>query len=277
MICFLFALTVCTWARPAVVMLGGCTARRETPAQVYKEKVYNEMVLTRNSSLASALATRKFERAPKSYYLIEPQYSCDVDLRVGDVIGDGAKYVCNPHHIQEQPSCIYYGFGVNGNVMFEQALQKVVSCEMHAFDPTPSVVAGAQPGHLAEMGVEFHPWGLSGADEKIKIAGAEVQAYTLETIRSKLQHNARPIDILKIDIEGSEWATLQTALRHCNQHHPIAHQILVELHSATQAQVTRLYDDLTRCGYRPFHKDANHYSTNYMEYAFVHWHFLKCM
>lgn len=274
MICFLLAVAVA--GKTVTFAPRACAARRETPAQVYKEKAYHEAVAARNASLASVLAGRKFETTPKSWYLIEPEYSCDVDLRVGAVVGDGARFVCNPHHIQQQDQCLYYGFGIN-NIVFEQALRTIVDCEMHTFDARPTLVTGATPGRLAAMGIDFHNWSLSGVDEKVKIGSTVVHAFTLDTIRTKLGHAGRTIDILKIDIEGSEWASLATMLRGCNPQHPVAHQILVELHAGTQQRVTTLYDDLARCGYRTFHKDPNLYASTCMEYAFVHWHFLKCM
>lgn len=264
-------------ARPVAVAMSHCTARRESPAHVYKERVYHELVAARNASLARALKTRQFERAPKSYFFIEPEYSCDIDLRVGNVIGDGAQFVCNPHHIQEQAQCLYYGFGVDNNIAFEKALPSVVQCDMHTFDPTPRLISGPVPARLEALGIHFHGWALSSVDGKIKVAGAEVQAYTLDTIRTKLQHTARAIDILKIDTEGGEWSILSAVLRTCDPQHPVAHQILVELHAATQEGIIALYDNLTRCGYRTFHKDPNLYTTTCMEYAFVHWRFLKCM
>lgn len=260
----------------AASMFSGCIPRRETPAHVFKEKAFLSAVATRNATVGQALASRKFAFTPKSYYFLEPDYSCDVDLRVGDVVGDGAKFLCNPHFLREQSACLYYGFGVDGNILFEQALRNVVDCEMHTFDPTPAVVRGEQPRRLEELGVSFHPWGLSGSDGTINIKGAAVSAFTFNTIRKKLAHSDRVVDVLKIDIEGFEWACFDDMFRDCNNSHPLAHQILVELHDATQERVEALYQKLLRCGYRTFHKDPNLFTPHCMEYAFVHWRFLKC-
>ena len=59
------------------------------------------------------------------------------------MIGDGAKYLCNLHHIKAQSSCVYYGFGVDGEVSFDEALVELLpGCEKHAFDPTEGVQRG---------------------------------------------------------------------------------------------------------------------------------------
>lgn len=263
----------------AIQMTIGCVPRKETSAHIFKEKAFHAAVAYRNASIAMALSSGKFAVAPKSYYLLEPNYSCDVDLRVGDVIGDGAKFVCNPHHLQKGLSrgrCLYYGFGVNGNSLFEVALKRLLDCDMYTFDPTPSVVSGLMPGRLSSIGVNFLPWGLGESDSPITIKGARVDAFSLGTIRSKLVHTDRVIDILKVDVEGSEWASFDTMFRECDTSRPVAHQILVELHSATQEKIEALHNSLHRCGFRIFHKDPNLYTPRCMEYAFVHWQFLKC-
>jgi hypothetical protein len=76
-----------------------CVVRRETASQVFKESAYHNTIAARAAARSTSVASGQFNQWPLSYYLIEPEYSCDVDLRVGEVVGDGAKYICNPRHI----------------------------------------------------------------------------------------------------------------------------------------------------------------------------------
>jgi hypothetical protein len=255
---------------------GICVPRPKTLQSVYKEEAFRKTVSDRMKDRAVALKSPEFATTPLSYYLVEPEYSCDVDLRVGEVVGDGAKYVCNPHHISHQSTCLYYGFGVNGNIHFDQSIQNLLNCEMHLFDPTPSVVLGENPKILQSLGMNFHAWGISGANEKIVLENQNVDAYTFMKIKDMLGHTNKPIDIVKIDVEGSEWQAFKNLLSDCDPSLPYAHQFLVELHRATSTTILEFYDNLARCGYRTFHKDSNLYCFWCMEYSFVHSNFIKC-
>lgn len=252
-----------------------CYPRRETVSEIYKEREYVRDSKERQRLLRE-IDVKSFSKHPAVYYLMEPIYSCDVDSRVGNIVGDGAKYVCNFHNLKHQDRCIYYGFGVDGEVVFEESLVNLVECEMHAFDPTPSVVSGKQPAFLNDLGVQFHAWGVSKDDEDIVLENQKVPAFTLSSIRRKLNHTNNVIDIVKIDTEGAEWGVFENLLQDCNRDEPYAHQFLVELHHATPSLLINLYQEMERCGYRVFHKDANHFCDFCMEYAFVHWKFLKC-
>jgi hypothetical protein len=253
-----------------------CVVRRETASHVFKESAYHKTIAARAAVRSASLASGQFNQWPLSYYLIEPEYSCDVDLRVGEVVGDGAKYICNPHHILQQPNCLYYGFGVNGNIEFDITFQNLFRCEMHTFDPTPSVVRGVQPANLKSRGIAFHNFGVAGSDGTITLEGSNVPVMSFQTIKERLNHTDKVIDVVKIDVEGSEWEAFRDLFAHCDTNEPYAHQFQVELHSATAALLTEFHDSMTRCGYRSFHKDANLYCPSCMEYAYAHWRFIKC-
>jgi hypothetical protein len=129
---------------------------------------------------------------------------------------------------------------------------------------------------LQAKGIHFHGWGISGANSQIHLEGDSVEAHTFLTIKSMLGHSNQTVDIVKIDVEGSEWAAFRSLLSKCDPAAPYANQFLVEVHDATAEELIAFHDDLTRCGFRAFHKDVNLYCPACMEYAFVHWKFLKC-
>lgn len=90
-------------------------------------------------------------------------------------------------------------------------------CEVHSFDP--SVRFEAKHRQHAKRGVHFHPWGLqtelTGACGNDQSAGnrrwggaygaLSDKLYSLSTILSRLGHEKRRVDLLKIDCEGCEF------------------------------------------------------------------------
>ena len=48
-------------------------------------------------------------------------------------LGDGGKWVCDPHRITEQKDCLVYSVGSNNDFSFEMAVLKDIGphCEIH--------------------------------------------------------------------------------------------------------------------------------------------------
>lgn len=108
---------------------------------------------------------------------MDPLYSCEDTLRVGDVIGDGAKFVCNVHHLMHQRECLYYGFGVADSIYFETSLRALLpSCRMFVFDPSDKVPLGMSE-RLEAIDVTMYKWGLW--HENVRARSAERRAVSL--------------------------------------------------------------------------------------------------
>ena len=62
----------------------------------------------------------------------EPEFVCLHERRVGK-LGDGGKWICDPHRIREQEECLVYSVGSNGDFSFEEAVLESVGshCEIH--------------------------------------------------------------------------------------------------------------------------------------------------
>jgi hypothetical protein len=194
------------------------------------EHIYEINVAAREKLLLDIRA-EEFERKwPHFWYLVEPNYSCEDTLRVGDVIGDGAKYVCNIHHLRQQGGrCVYYGVGVDGEIFFDEALVHYIpDCDFYAFDPTEGSRIGSMPRRMRDLNITFYTsYGLTAHDGPLQIGNLEpLQGRSLDTIRRQLGHTKRPIDILKIDIEGSEWEVLESLMEDCDIDNPAAYQSL---------------------------------------------------
>jgi FkbM family methyltransferase len=125
-------------------------------------------------------------------------------------------------------SSIVYSFGVGEDITFDEALIRKYDCYIYAFDPTPKVARWLKSRALNPKFL-FYPWALtatsgdvtlyepknldhvSASIHKSEISGAntfQARGYCLETIMSNLQH--RRIDLLKIDIEGEEYAVIHS-------------------------------------------------------------------
>lgn len=269
-------LALLSWAQ-------ACRQRHSTRLTEFKEARYERARTLRAQNIEKMRGSQQWTefttKSPHIWYFTEPLYSCEHTERFGDIVGDGAKLVCNPHHIKMQPRCLYYGFGVDGEVYFDEAWTAWLdghACDMHAFDPVDGVTQGSMPKHLRNMNISFHPWGLNDADGEFDIGWSRHEGYTLDTIKRRLGHVGRTIDILKMDIEGSEWQVFNSILAQCDRNRPVAHQILVELHSPHFSKLLALVDQMDACGYRIFATTLNYYCMHCVEVSWVHENFIKC-
>ena len=113
-----------------------------------------------------------------------------------------------------------YSLGSNNDSRIEIAVHELLpQCEIHTFDHTidsnPSMAN--KPPY-----VHFHQWGLASTDEE---SGQQTNMFTIKQLAAKLEHSDRMIEILKVDIEAAEVASVDSWADG-----PIAQQILIETH-----------------------------------------------
>ena len=91
----------------------------------------------------------------------EPSFTCQHEVRIGGM-GDGPKWVCDPHRIDKN-NCLVYSVGSSNQFQFEEHVYSEISenCEIHTFDPT----IGEHPSNKPDY-VNFHPWGVAGKTGK---------------------------------------------------------------------------------------------------------------
>ena len=224
---------------------------------------------------------------PMSWYQenYEPEFSCLHERRIGKM-GDGGKWVCDPHRLVNK-SCLIYSVGSRGDFSFEtHALGRLGShCEIHTFDINNHT---RQADKVNSSRLHFHHWGIGKTNEaKFK---------TLNETVHELGHANRTIDIFKIDCDGCEFETFETWI---TDQPAMLHQILVEVHAKkptptrygqkvsykvhmdkhlTREDVevtTSFFKRMHEYGYAIFHKEPNiQYWCDWpaVEYAFIKLH-----
>jgi FkbM family methyltransferase len=129
-----------------------------------------------------------------------------------------------------KPEWICYCGGVGEDVTFDLALIDRFGCEVYAFDPTPRAISHAARSAANNPRFHFYPYGLWSADTELKFyasrnpqlvnhSAVNLQGTSsyfvapckrISTIIKELGHDR--IDLLKIDIEGSEYEVLDSLI-----------------------------------------------------------------
>jgi FkbM family methyltransferase len=175
-----------------------------------------------------------------------------------------------------------YSFGVGKEISFELSLIRRYGLRLYAFDPTPAVSDWLRARELPPQ-FQYLPTGLADYDGEAAFSpntrprevshtlltrpetaarAVRLPVRRLATLAAALGH-AR-IDLLKLDVEGAEYAALQDLLA---AGPPVA-QILVEFHhrfpGVGRRATVGAIRMLNRHGYRIFHISASG-----REYGFV--------
>ena len=145
------------------------------------------------------------------YDIFSLTYQCPLPVkRYPEGTADGGKWTCNLENMA--PGSLVYSIGSEGDYAFETEMQNF-GFEVHTFDCTGDY------GSNAPQGVRFHKWCADGHDH--------APFYKLKTLMDRLGHHR--IDLLKMDIEGSEFATLPMLAELPAHRRP--KQIAVEIHA----------------------------------------------
>ena len=146
-------------------------------------------------------------------------------------------WTVNPDKLDS--NSVVYSFGVGNNIGWELALIERFSLCVDAFDPTSKSVEWARLTDFPD-GFRFHPVALAATDgiqrfqaprkdrsfnfKPDPLGGHLFPGKRLSTIASELGH--KRLDVLKIDIEGGEYALLDDVLSGA----PQVDQLLIEFH-----------------------------------------------
>jgi FkbM family methyltransferase len=139
------------------------------------------------------------------------------------------------------PQSIVYSAGVGSDITFEHDLVRQFGCQVILIDPSPTGVQTMSRPENQIPNFHFFPVALAGTCGKLKMAAPkpgedawrpsndqtaamEVSCENLETLMNRNRHTQ--IDLLKLDIEGSEYEVIEDLLKSRTR----VHQICVEYH-----------------------------------------------
>jgi FkbM family methyltransferase len=171
---------------------------------------------------------------------------------------------------------VVYSGGVGDDVSFEHDLVKQFGCSVVLLDPSP---IGQKTMTLSENQIQefrFLPVALAGHKGKLKLgepepgdkswyarkedtAGMDVSCTDLKSLMEENRHDH--IDLLKLDIEGSEYDVIKGILTH---RVPV-HQICVEYHHGilpgiSRGRTIRSILSLIRRGYKLVDQFGNNHT-----------------
>jgi hypothetical protein len=194
----------------------------------------------------------------------EPTLHCEFEQRIGRT-GDGGKWVCDIHRFkQNNTNILVYSFGSNGEFSFERAIKEELStAEIHTFDmglyKCPKNICTFHRGQLGD--------------------GKSDNSKSLQMILNELGHEERQIDLLKVDIEGSEFMLFEELFDSSTKKPtdiPYIRQILFEIHlpgsdeEEPSRRTHKLFELFRSNNYAIFHKEVNLYvPANVCEYALL--------
>jgi hypothetical protein len=194
----------------------------------------------------------------------EPTFSCRFEQRLG-INGDGGKWICDPYRLKQAESCLIYSLGSNGEFSFENETNRYLpNCDIHTFDMKNFNCSDICTFHQVKIGD-----GLNGTK-------------TLRMIMSDLNHTGRYLEILKIDVEGSEYEFFDDLFNKTDQLSDNIRQILVEIHLSKIIRkinndtvydfykIHRLFQLFHDQHFVIFHKEVNLYNPhNAFEFSLV--------
>jgi len=166
---------------------------------------------------------------------------------------------------------IIYSFGVGEDISFDEAIINEFNCKVFAFDPTPKSIKWVE-NRKNPIEFNFHPYGIdeqSGVVEFLLpknndyVSGSVINQINVDKekkIKVNMKcladivkdMNHKHIDILKIDIEGSEYKILDSILLA-----PVKiDQILIEIHERFfpdgKEKTKALLNTMNNHGYKVF-------------------------
>lgn len=168
------------------------------------------------------------------------------------------------------PSSRVYSFGVGHDISFDLAVMARYNCMVDAFDPTPRCIEWLAQQELPG-GLRFHPVGLSDQTQTLRFSAPPEEAFVSYTVADRADASEvvelpvraldeimkdlgdTEIDLLKMDIEGSEYAVIADMLE--KRIRPM--QICVEFHHRKfgylESQTREAIAGLRAAGYRVFY------------------------
>ena len=203
--------------------------------------------------------------SPFDYW--EAEYSCASESRVpANVVGDGAKWLCGAA-LHPAP-CQVVSLGSNFDDAFERGMHKLANCKSYIVDPTLRVLQSS-PNELLHFQRQLKSYGASlntsvgvgRAGEKLRFRGLKAPLVSLETLlRDRfLGAPSAHVSVLKADIEGAEYDSLDDLWNLCASGWLTVDQVNIEVHLAQRPmrEMHAVFAGARKCGLVLHHKEVN--------------------
>jgi FkbM family methyltransferase len=212
--------------------------------------------------------TRRFKRLGRACVgrdiLVKRDLQCSCEV-LGNV---NAQFAIRSDKLREQATI--YSFGIGTDISFDLELIRKFGVQVHAFDPTPRSLAWLKTQNVP-AGFHAHQYGVAACDGMLRFAPPKSPAHVshtivqragsegsiwapvrrVATIMKDLGHDS--LDILKMDVEGAEYAVLHDVLENSI---PVR-QLCVEFHHRWReigvSRTREAISTLRAHGYRIFH------------------------
>lgn len=182
-----------------------------------------------------------------------------VDYHCQDIKKVGNWWICLDENYVIKKPCLVYSFGIANDFSFDDDMAEH-GCEVHSFDPSMKKNDYTRPSS-----VRFHAFGLSSYTDDKFLPRKDIYVHdnetwtimTLSLIKTALGHKERDIDVLKIDVEGHEWAVIQNLFEDKLFSH--VKQFMLEYHlfpdwppKSDYSKLLRTYKKLHDIGFHKF-------------------------
>lgn len=167
-------------------------------------------------------------------YVSQVHVDCKIHARIGNKT-DGGWDICLTPPFQLVQPCLVYSFGIGDDWSFDDHIAAKYGCVVRAFDPSINKV-----DHVRHDLIWFYAVGIGNENTHDPQNGWPLKKFS--TLVSKCEDENKTIDILKIDVEGSEWGALAKMLeeRMLNR----VKQLAIEIHTPELYKVKSSIDDI---------------------------------
>ncbi|GFR69564.1 methyltransferase-like protein 24 [Elysia marginata] len=233
------------------------TYSKKTPFEDNHRKDQRQLSFLRRNSISHKLANIDIDQQMNDTqvaltlhsYLDNQDTVCRRKIRMGDM-DDGGWEICDDEDVRPVPPCIIYSLGIGKDWTFDEDASRLYGCHVFSFDPSLGLEKHDRTPHI-----HFYPWGVGG---ETRVNGKGWPMFTLGDVKKKLGHENKVIDIVKMDIESSEWSALPEMLS--SRELDSVRQLFVEYHvvfPASHRKSLKTIQAVEGDGWRKFYVHKN--------------------